>query len=76
MGIFWNFTGAIFLSRIGSVHANILILLLTGSFLGGFFGAHLSRLKGNKLVKKTFAIVCLLVGVSLVSKSIMNFFIN
>jgi len=38
--------------------------------------AHLSRLKGNKLVKKTFAIVCLLVGVSLVSKSIMNFFIN
>jgi len=50
VGIFWNFTGAIFLSKIGTVSKNILFLLLVGSFAGGYFGAHLSKLKGNVLV--------------------------
>ncbi len=73
VGIFWNFTGAIYLSKIGTVPQNILFLLLIGSFAGGYFGAHLSKLKGNKLVKKTFTTVCLLVGISLFIKSIMTF---
>ena len=73
VGIFWNFTGAIFLSKIGSVHSHILLLLIVGSFTGGYCGAHLSQLKGNKLIKKTFTIVCLLVGISLFIKSIMIF---
>ena len=73
VGIFWNFTGAIFLSKIGSVPSNILILLIFGSFIGGYFGAHLSKLKGNILIKKTFSTVCFFVGISLLIKSIMNF---
>jgi len=73
VGIFWNFTVAIFLSKIRTVPKNILFLLLIGSFAGGFFGAHLSKLKGNVLVKKTFTTVCLLVGISLFIKSIMSF---
>ena len=73
VGIFWNLTGAIFLSRIGSFPSNILGLLIIGSFTGGYFGAHLSKLKGNKLIKKTFTIICLLVGISLLLKSILNF---
>ena len=73
VGIFWNFTGAIYLSKIGTVPQNILFLLLIGSFAGGYFGAHLSKLKGNLLVKKTFTTVCLLVGISLFIKSIMRF---
>ena len=73
VGIFWNFTGAIYLSKIGTVPQNILFLLLIGSFAGGYFGAHLSKLKGNELVKKTFTTVCLLVGISLFIKSIMTF---
>ena len=73
VGIFWNFIGAIFLSKIGSVPSNILTLLIVGSFTGGYFGAYLSRLKGNKLIKNTFTIVCLLVGISLFIKSIMSF---
>ena len=73
VGIFWNFTGAIFLSRIGSVSPNLLIILLIASFSGGYFGAHLSKLKGNILVKKTFTIVCLIVGISLLLKSIKSF---
>ena len=73
VGIFWNFTGAIFLSKIGPVSLNVLLLLVFGSFTGGYFGAHLSKLKGNILIKKTFTIVCLSVGVSLSIKSIMSF---
>ena len=72
VGIFWNFTGAIFLIKIGSISPNILILLIIGSFSGGYYGAHLSKLKGNILIKKTFTIVCLLVGISLFIKSIMS----
>ena len=73
VGIFWNFTGAIFLSKIGSVPSNILLLLIVGSLTGGYLGAHLSKVKGNTLVKKTFTLVCLFVGISLFIKSIMSF---
>ena len=73
VGIFWNFTGAIFLSRAGSFSSNLLLLLLIGSFTGGYFGAHLSKLKGNRLIKRTFTIVCLSVGISLFIKSIVTF---
>ena len=73
VGIFWNFTGAIVLSKIGSVPSNILLLLILGSFTGGYFGAHLSKLKGNKIIKKTFTLVCFSVGISLFFKSIMSF---
>ena len=73
VGIFWNFTGAIFLSKIGPVHSNLLILLIIGSFAGGYFGAHLSKLKGNILIKKTFTMICLFVGISLLIKFLMFF---
>ncbi len=73
VGIFWNFTGAIFLTRIGTVSSNILVLLIVGSFTGGYLGAHLSKLKGNILIKKTFTIVCLIVGISVLIKSIIRF---
>ena len=70
VGIFWNAIGAFLLSRIGSLPTNLLVILILGSFLGGYFGAHLSNLKGNKLVKKTFTAICLFVGISLFIKSI------
>ncbi len=73
VGIFWNFTGAIFLSKIGSVPSNLLLLLIVGSFTGGYFGAHLSKLKGNKLIKITFTVVCFFVGISLITRSVISF---
>ncbi len=73
VGIFWNLTGAIFLSKIGSIPSNILIVLIIASFSGGYFGAYLSKLKGNILIKKTFTTVCILVGISLFIKSIKSF---
>ncbi len=73
VGIFWNFVGAVFLSRIGSLPLNILILLIIGSFTGGYFGAHLSKLNGKIVIKKSFTTVCVLVGISLLIKSIKSF---
>ena len=70
VGIFWNAIGAFFLSRIGSIPSNLLVILIIGSFTGGYFGAHLSNLKGNKLIKNTFTLVCMFVGLSLLIKSI------
>ena len=76
VGIFWNFTGAIFLSKISPVPLKILLLLIIGSFTGGFFGTHLSKLKGNTLIKKTFTVVCLAVGINLFIRSIIMFFMH
>ena len=65
VGIFWNAAGAIALSQIGSLPLNILFILIIGSFLGGISGAHLSNLKGNKLIKKFFTSLCFLIGITL-----------
>ena len=72
VGIFWNAVGAFFLSKIGSIPINLMIILILGSFTGGYFGSHLSNLKGNKLIKNSFTLVCLLVGLSLLIKSISS----
>jgi len=68
VGIFWNAAGAIALSRIGYLPVSILIILIIGSFLGGFSGAHFSNLKGNKFIKKIFTGLCFLIGVTLLLK--------
>ena len=73
VGIFWNAVAAFFLSKISSIPSDLLVILIIGSFTGGFFGAHLSNLKGNKLIKNTFTVVCLFVGLSLLIKSIGYF---
>ena len=73
VGIFWNAIGAFFLSKIGTIPMNLLVILVLGSFSGGYFGAHLSNLKGNKLIKKTFTVLCMLVGLTLLIKSIDYF---
>ena len=68
VGIFWNAAGAIALSKIGSLPLNLLSILILGSFLGGFSGAHLSNLKGNKFIKKLFTCLCFLIGLTLIFK--------
>jgi len=68
VGIFWNAAGAISLSKIGTLPYDILSILILGSFLGGFCGAHLSNLKGNKFIKKLFTCLCFLIGLTLILK--------
>jgi uncharacterized membrane protein YfcA len=66
VGVFWNGTGAITLGLLGEVKWLWLPVLLLGSLLGGYLGAHLSIAKGNKWIKRGFEIVTLLVGTKLI----------
>mgnify|MGYP001824425156 FL=1 len=66
VGVFWNGTGAVALGILGEVRWNWLPALLAGSLLGGYAGAHLAILKGNRWIKRVFEVVTLLVGVKLI----------
>ena len=65
VGLFWNGAGAITLGLLGEIQWDWLPALLLGSLLGGYLGAHLSIIKGNRWIKRSFEIVTLLVGVKL-----------
>jgi len=66
VGLFWNGSGALALGLLGGIHWPWLPALLLGSLLGGYFGAHLSITRGNRLIKRAFELVTVLVGVKLV----------
>lgn len=65
VGLFWNGTGAATLALIAEVKWGWIPALLLGSFLGGYSGAHLAMLKGNLLIKRSFELVTILIGLKL-----------
>ncbi len=66
VGLFWNGTGALTLGILSTIQWDWLPALLLGSLLGGYIGAHLSITKGNRLIKRSFEIITLLVGIKLI----------
>jgi len=66
VGLFWNTTGAVTLGVLGEIYWLWIPALLLGSLIGGYLGAHFSIVKGNRLIKRSFEVVTLLVGVKLV----------
>jgi hypothetical protein len=66
VGIFWNGSGAIVLGILGDIEWSWIPVLLLGSLLGGYAGAHLAILKGNRWIKRVFEIVTLSVGIKLI----------
>lgn len=66
VGLFWNASGAITLGLLGDIHWQWIPALLLGSLIGGYVGAHLSIVKGNMLIKRSFEVVTLLIGLKLV----------
>jgi len=66
VGIFWNGSGAITLGLLGNIHWLWIPALLAGSLIGGYFGAHMAIIKGNRLIKVTFEVVTLLIGLKLI----------
>lgn len=69
VGLFWNGTGALALGLQGQIAWDWLPALILGSLLGGYLGAHLAIVKGNRLIKRSFEIVTILVGLSLLWKA-------
>jgi len=66
VGLFWNGAGAITLGLLGDIYWLWIPALLLGSLLGGYVGAHLAIVKGNQLIKRSFEVVTLLIGLKLV----------
>ncbi len=66
VGLFWNGSGAAALAFQAPIRWDWMPALILGALLGGYLGAHLGQVKGNQLVKRTYEIVTLLVGVSLI----------
>lgn len=66
VGLFWNGAGAVTLGLIGEIHWAWLPALLLGSLLGGYIGAHLSIVKGNKVIKRVYEVITILVGLKLI----------
>jgi uncharacterized protein len=67
VGVFWNGAGALTLGVQGTIRWDWLPALLLGSLIGGYLGAHLAVIKGNRVIKRVFEIVTVLVGVKLVA---------
>lgn len=70
VGIFWNGSGAVTLGILGDIEWSWLPALILGSLIGGYLGAHFAIVKGNKLVKRSFEVVTILVGISLIFRSL------
>ena len=66
VGMFWNGAGAVTLGLLGEIYWPWLPALLLGSVIGGYLGAHLAIVKGNKVIKRAFEVVTLLIGLKLV----------
>ena len=66
VGLFWNGAGAITLGLLGEIYWLWIPALLLGSVIGGYLGAHLAIVKGNKLIKRSFEVVTLLIGLKLI----------
>ena len=69
VGLGWNGTGALVLGLSGEIRWDWLPSLVLGSLIGGFLGAHYSLVKGSHLVKRSFEILALLMGGSLLIRS-------
>jgi len=70
VGLAWNGTGALVLGFSGEIRWNWVPALIVGSLIGGYLGAHLSLKKGSRLVKLAFESLALLMGFSLLIRSL------
>ncbi|MGR5149292.1 sulfite exporter TauE/SafE family protein [Photobacterium alginatilyticum] len=66
VGLFWNGIGAATMYVAGAdIYWPWIPVLLLGSFLGGYLGAHLASQKSNRLIKRSFEILTFLIGFKL-----------
>jgi uncharacterized membrane protein YfcA len=70
VGLFWNGAGALTLGWLGEIRWDWLPALLLGSLIGGYLGAHLSIIKGNRFIKRAFEAVTIATGLALIGGTI------
>jgi len=67
VGVFWNGTGAITLGVLGQIRWSWVPVLLAGSLLGGYLGAHWAIAKGNRWIKRAFETITIVIGFKLLT---------
>lgn len=65
VGLAWNGTGAVTLGILVDIYWEWIPVLLIGSLVGGYMGAHLAISKGNKAIKRAFEVITFLIGLKL-----------
>ena len=65
VGVFWNGAGAVTLGWLSDIRWEWLPALLAGSLIGGYLGAHLSIVAGNRWIKRGYELVTILIGAKL-----------
>ncbi|MGA7801517.1 MAG: sulfite exporter TauE/SafE family protein [Gammaproteobacteria bacterium] len=65
VGLFWNGAGALTLGLLAHIHWSWVPALVAGSLLGGYLGAHLSIVTGNRWIKRIFEVLTLAIGAKL-----------
>lgn len=65
VGLFWNGTGAFTLGFTGDIKWSWLPPLIAGALIGGYVGAHIAIERGNRLIKRSYEVITLLVGLKL-----------
>jgi hypothetical protein len=66
VGVFWNGAGALTLAVLSEIRWAWLPVLLGGSLLGGYLGAHLAIIKGNRWIKPSYELVTVIIGLQLI----------
>lgn len=66
VGLFWNGVGALSVALQTPPMWRWLPVLLIGSLIGAYLGTHIGLTRGNKLIKRSFELLTLLVGSKLI----------
>jgi len=66
VGLFWNGFGAVTLGLQTPIKWLWMPALLLGSFIGGYVGAHMSIISGNKVIKRVFEVLTFIIGIKLI----------
>ncbi len=72
VGLLWNSAGAITAGIAGPVAWHWIPALVVGGLLGGYAGAHLGLLRGNRFIKRAYEVLTLLMGGSLVAQGLLG----
>ena len=68
VGLLWNSAGAITAGIAGPVAWHWIPALVVGGLAGGYAGAHLGLLRGNRFIKRAYEALTLIMGASLIAQ--------